>query len=390
MSKSLLASWGAGTFVLLMAASGTTNAADTPASPNKSQTEMSNFTFKKESFGKLPDGREASLFTITNPSGAKLQMTDFGAIIVALEVPDRQGKLANVNLGLKSADAYAKHTTHYGATIGRYGNRIAKGKFTLNGKEYSLPINNGPNSLHGGPEGFDHQLWTAKEVEASNARGIQFTYVSKDGEAGYPGNLTATATYWLTNDNALRINYTATTDKDTVVNLTNHAYWNLAGANSGNMLGQELMLNADKYLEFNDVQIPTGKILSVKDNPVMDFTKSKPIGPGVEEIKKTGGVGYDHCYVLRNQDRQIALAAKAKDSKSGRTMEVWTDQPGVQLYTSNHLDGSALNGGYPIYGAFCLETQHYPDSPNHPDFPSTTLKAGDTFKSTTIYKFGAE
>jgi aldose 1-epimerase len=350
---------------------------------------MGKFNIEKMPFGKLPDGQEATLYTLANPAGLQLKMTDYGAAIVAFEAPDKNGKLANVALGLPSAEAYSKHSCFLGATIGRYGNRIAKGKFTLDGKEYSLPINNDPNHLHGGPNGFDRQVWKVKELEKPDAVGLQFTYVSKDGEAGYPGTLTVTATYWLTKDNELKIEYAATTDKDTVLNLTNHCYWNLAGAGSGDILKQEMLLNADKYLEVDDTLIPTGKMLDVK-NSVMDFTSSKPIGPGVDGIKKQGGLGFDHCYVLRSQNGGVALAAKAKDPASGRVMEVWTDQPGIQLYTGNFLDGSPTSGGYPQYSAFCLETQHYPDSPNRASFPTTVLKPGQTFKSTTIYKFKTE
>lgn len=361
---------------------------DSQTSSNPTSNDMGKFDVQEEVWGKLSDGRDGHLFTIKNPGGAVLKMTDWGAHIVAIEVPDRDGKLANVNLNVDSLGGVVKQTAHLGATVGRYANRIAKGKFTLNGQEYSLPINNGPNSLHGGPEGFGHQLWTAKKVEKADAAGVEFTYVSKDGEMGYPGTLTATATYWLTKDNAVEIDYTATTDKDTVVNLTNHAYFNLAGAGSGDIFNQELQLDAKKYLEVDGTLIPTGKLVDVSGD--MDFTSSKPLGPGIKAFReKSPTGGYDHCYVLDNGGK-LAKAGKAKDPASGRTMEVWTDQPGIQLYTSNHLEGAAINGSFPQYAAFCLETQHYPDSPNHPDFPSAVLKPGETFKSTTIYKFGAE
>jgi aldose 1-epimerase len=344
---------------------------------------------QKQTWGQLPDGRDAELFTISNPGGAKLKLTNYGAHIVAVEMPDRAGNIENVVLGLDSLDSYVKQTVSFGATVGRYANRIAGGKFTLNGEEYHLPINNGPNSLHGGPQGFSHQLWMAKKVRKTDAVGVEFTYLSKDGEAGYPGTLTATATYWLTKDNALQIDYKAMTDKDTVVNLTNHAYFNLAADGKRNIFDQEMMIDSDKYLDVDKGLIPTGKLLDVKDS-VMDFKTSKPFGPGIKKLNANDPLGgYDHCYVLKN-DGKLALAAKAKDPKSGRVMEVWTEQPGIQLYSSNHLNGDALNGGFPQYAAFCLETQHYPDSPNHPDFPSTVLKAGDTFLSTTIYKFGVE
>jgi aldose 1-epimerase len=362
----------------------------TANSPNSTENDMKKPDVESKNWGKLPDGRDAQLYTLTNPSGMKLTMTDYGAGIVSLEVPDRNGKLANVSLDLQAPADYVNQTAHFGSTIGRYGNRIAKGKFTLDGVDYTLPINNAPNHLHGGPLGFDHQLWTVKPVHSTDAVGLEFTYVSKDGEQGYPGTMTATATYWLTNDNSLKIDYTATTDKDTVVNLTNHAYWNLAGVGSGDILGHQLMLAADKYLAIDEGSIPTGQMVDVKTDPPMDFTAMKPIGPGIAELKAKGGMGYDHCYVLRNQDGKLALAAKVKDPASGRTMEVLTDQPGIQLYTANFLDGGAINGSYPQHAAFCLETQHYPDSPNRPEFPSTVLKPGETFKSTTVYKFGVD
>ncbi len=368
-------------------------AGDPPSHESTTSTltnkKMGKFNIQKESFGKMPDGRAVSIFTITNPKGAQLKMTDYGATVVSLEVPDKNGKLANVTLGCPTLDGYLTQTTFFGATIGRYGNRIAKGKFTLNGKEYGLPINNAPNHLHGGPNGFDHQLWSAKQIEKPDAAGLEFTYISKDGEAGYPGILTVTATYLLTADNELKIDYSATTDKDTVLNLTNHTYWNLAGAGSGTILNQQMMIAADKYLAVDDTLIPTGEMADVKGTP-FNFTSSKPIGPAVDEIKKQGGRGVDHCYVLRSQNGKLALAAKAKDPASGRVMEVWTDQPGIQFYTGNFLDGSATSGGFPQHSAFCLETQHYPDSPNRPEFPSTVLKPGQKFKSATVYKFSAE
>ncbi len=358
--------------------------ASEPSSPDTGK-----FDVKKETWGKLPNGQEALLFTITNPSGAKLKFTNFGGHLVAIEVPDRSGKFENVLLSLDSLDAYVKQTASLGATIGRFANRIANGKFTLNGEEYHLPINNGPNSLHGGPQGFGHQLWTSKEVERPDAAGVELTYVSKDGEAGYPGTLTATATFWLTKDNSVQIDYTAKTDKDTVVNLTNHAYFNLSANPGKEIFDQQMMIDSDKYLETDSTLIPTGKLLDVKDTE-FDFTSSKPLGPGIKKMKQSDPIGgYDNCYVLRN-DGKLALVAKAKDPNSGRVMEVWTDEPGVQLYSANHLAGAAINGGFKQYTAFCLETQHYPDSPNHADFPSTVLKPGVTFKTTTIYKFKSE
>ncbi|MCC7085033.1 MAG: galactose mutarotase [Pirellulales bacterium] len=363
----------------------------TSASANTSTntSDMGKFTIDKLPWGKMPDGREVLLFTITGPGGERVRLTNYGAYIVSVEMPDRSGKLDNITLGFDNLDAYLKHTAHFGGAIGRFGNRIAKGKFTLDGKEFSLPINNGPNHLHGGPKGFDHQLWMAEEVEQPNAAGVKFTYVSKDGEEGYPGTMTATATYWLTKENELRVDYTATTDKNTVVNLTNHAYWNLAGAGKGDILKHELMLASDQYLAVDENLIPTGAMVDVKES-ALDFSASKPIGAGVDEMKRQGARGIDYCYVLRNQSGGLALAARVKDPSSGRVLEILTDQPGVQLYTGNFLDGSPINGGFQQHAAFCLETQHYPDSPNHPEFPSTVLKPGDTFTSTTVHKFSAE
>lgn len=361
----------------------------TTSSHSSNTSNMGTFDIQKQSWGKMPDGQEISLFTLTNPNGLRVKLINYGAHITAVETPDRNGKLANITLTLEDLDAYLKHKAHFGGTIGRFANRIAKGKFTLDGKEYSLPINNGPNHLHGGPNGFDHQVWNAEEVKEPDAAGVKFTYVSKDGEEGYPGTLTATATYWLTKDNELKIDYTAETDKPTVVNLTNHAYWNLAGVGSGDVLGQEILLTADKYIAVDSSLIPTGELIDVKGT-AMDFTEPHTIGSRIDEIKKAGGNGYDHCYVLRNQTGDVALAARAKDPGSGRVMEVWTDQPGIQLYTSNFLNGDPINGGYPQHSAFCLETQHYPDSPNQPTFPSTLLKPGEKFKSTTIHKFSTE
>jgi len=367
-----------------------------PTAANKDSSnpkgDMGDFKFSQEPFGKH-DGHEVTEFTVTNPSGATLKMIDYGATIVSLEVPDKDGKLGNVAVGLKTPEEYAKNTAFFGATIGRYGNRIAKGKFTLDGKEYSLATNNAPNHLHGGPKGFDKQMWKGEEVKSpdGSAMGIKFTYTSKDGEENYPGTLNATVTYWLTKDNAVKIDYEATTDKDTVVNLTNHAYWNLAGPGAANgILDHELMLNADKYLAVDPSLIPTGKMVDVKDDPVMDFTKPKKIGPGIDELKKAGKTVYDHCYALRSQDGKQAVAAKLTDPASGRTMEVTTDQPGIQLYTGNFLTGGPETGGIKQHGALCLETQHYPDAPNHPEFATTVLKPGEAYKTSTTYKFGVQ
>lgn len=343
-----------------------------------------------KSFGKTPVGIETTLFTCTNAQGATMQVTDYGARLVALHVPDRSGKSANVNLGFDSLEKYVAHTAYFGCTTGRYANRIARGKFTLDGKEYILAINNGLNHLHGGVKGFDRHVWKGEEATKDSV-GVRFTRISRDGEEGYPGTLSVTVTYSLTDDNSLRIEYAAHTDKPTVLNLTNHAYWNLAGVGSGDVMAHKIMIAADNYLPVDDGLIPTGKLAAVKGT-AMDFTESKEIGSRIAEMKK--GVpppgGYDHCYVLRANKGELALAARVEEPKSGRVMEVFTTEPAMQLYTGNFLDGDEKNGGYNQHSAFCLETQHYPDSPNQHAFPSTVLRQGEKYKQTTVYKFSVK
>ncbi len=362
-----------------------------PAVLANSKGKSHEMTLIKSSFGKTTEGKEASLFTCTNAKGLKMVLTDLGARVVSLETPDKAGKFANITLGLDSVAAYEKHDAHFGGTVGRYANRIAKGRFTLEGKTYSLATNNAPNHLHGGVHGFDSQMWQAKPVKTKDAVGVEFTYVSKDGEEGYPGTLTTKVSYLLDNKNELKMQYQATTDKQTVLNLTNHCYWNLGGVGSGDVLGTELTINADMYLPIDKTSIPLGELALVKDT-VMDFTTPHTIGERIGELKKDpeGTRGYDHCYVLRAQDDELALAAKAKDARSGRVMEVWTTEPGVQLYIGNFLDGSPKNGGFKQHDAFCLETQHYPDSPNQIKFKSTELKPGATYRQTTVHKFYTE
>jgi aldose 1-epimerase len=348
-------------------------------------------SLKQVPFGKTPQGEAVTLTTCTNAHGLVLKLIDYGATVVAVETPDRHGKLANINLGFDTLDAYLKHKAHFGTTIGRYGNRIAKGKFTLDGHSYQLATNNGPNHLHGGPGGFDRVMWKAQPIDSADAVGVKFSYRSKDGEEGYPGNLDATVSYTLTNDDELKIEYSAKTDKPTVVNLTNHCYWNLAGAGSGNVLGHELQLNADSYLPVDATAIPLGEIAPVAGT-VMDFTKSHAIGLRLKETNNGPGApqGYDHCYVLRSQDGSLALAARVKEPNSGRVMEVYTTEPGIQLYTGNFLNGDPINGGHKQHAAFCLEAQHYPDSPNQPKFPTTVLKPGATYHQLTVHKFLVE
>lgn len=337
-----------------------------------------------ETFGKMPDGKRVDLYTLINPNGLRARITNYGAILVSMEVPDRDGKPADVVLGFDTLDGYLGEHPYLGAIVGRYANRIAKGKFTLNGVEYKLAVNNSPNHLHGGIKGFDKVLWKLEDIKAdSDEAFVKLSYLSADGEEGYPGNLACTVTYTLTKDDELKISYEAKTDKTTVINLTNHAYWNLAGQGNGDILGHELMLNADKFTPVDKDLIPTGEIKPVKDSP-MDFTKPMAIGSRINQV----GMGYDHNYVLNSGGESLALAATVFEPNSGRVMEILTTEPGVQLYTANWLSGSGKSGKlYEKHYAFCLETQHFPDSPNKPDFPSVVLKPGQKYSSVTVHKF---
>ncbi|MDB5322697.1 MAG: aldose epimerase [Phycisphaerales bacterium] len=347
-------------------------------------------TLEVADFGRTNEGQAVELYTLTNPHGMVAKIMTYGAILTELHVPDRNGKMADVVLGFDNLKQYLDGHPFFGAIAGRYANRIAKGAFTLDGKEYKLALNNGPNSLHGGKVGFDKRIWKTNGLKGyNNDASVTFNYVSPDGEEGYPGTLTLSVTYTLTDNNELRIEYAATTDKATVLNVTNHSYFNLHGSGSGrDILDHVMQINADHYTPVDATMIPTGEIATVKGT-VFDFTKPKPIG---RDIAKTPGNpnGYDHNFVL-NGKGELAMCAKVTDPDTGRTMEVWTTQPGVQFYTGNFLDGKLKGiGEKPYVGhyAFCLETQHFPDSPNHPKFPTTVLKPGDTFKSTTTYKFG--
>ena len=331
---------------------------------------------EESEFGKMPDGTPVKLFTLRNAKGMTAKAISYGAIVTELHTPDRTGALASVVLGASSLEQYLRGA-NAAAVIGRVANRIAKARFTLVGKEYTVAANSGPNHIHGGRKGFAQQVWQAKALPAgSREAAVQFTYLSKDGEEGYPGNLTVKVTYTLTDENALRIDYEAVTDKATPVNLTNHAYFNLAG--QGDALDHELWLSADRYTLADDQLIPTGEIASVKGTP-LDFTTSTRIGARIEQLKPRPN-GYDHNYVIPGGGKSLVLAARVTEPKSGRVMEVRTTEPGVQLYTGNHLK----------HGALCLETQHYPDSVNKPNFPSTILRPGETFKSTTEFAFSAK
>jgi aldose 1-epimerase len=342
----------------------------------------------KELFGKTADGTAVDRYVITNANGMMAKVITYGAILTELLYIDKNGHGVDVVLGFDNLESYLAHHPHFGATTGRVANRIAKGKFTLDGKEYTLAVNNGPNALHGGLKGFDKVVWKAEPKKTPEAAGVQLTYVSKDGEEGYPGNLTTVVTYTLNNQNELRMDYKATTDKPTPVNLTNHSYFNLAGAESGDILGHELTLEADEYTPADDTLIPTGEIRSVKGTP-LDFTQAATIGSRIAQITdKTGG--YDHNFVLRCKGKKLALAARVFEPKSGHVMEMYTTEPGVQLYTANGLNGQLKGKGgvaYNKYQAFCLEAQHFPDAVNHPEFPSIILRPGETYTQTTVYKF---
>jgi aldose 1-epimerase len=331
---------------------------------------------EEQEFGKTSEGSVVKLFTLRNAKGMSAKVMSFGAIITEITVPDRHGAMTNVLLGSGDFDQYRKGFPASAAVIGRFANRIAKARFTLDGVEYKLAANNGPNHLHGGRKGFAQVLWQPQVLPVGqHEAAVQFSYLSKDGEEGYPGNFTVKVTYTLTDDNELRIDYEATTDKATPVNLTNHAYFNLAG--SGDVLDHELWLAADRYTLADDELIPTGEIATVKGTP-LDFTSPTRIGARIDQLKPKPG-GYDHNFVLKSDGKSLVLAARATEPKSGRVMEVRTTEPGVQLYTGNHLK----------HGGFCLETQHYPDSVNRPAFPSTILRPGQTFKSTTTFAFSA-
>lgn len=345
----------------------------------------------KSEYGRLPDGTPIELYTLTNAHGLVAKVISYGAILTELHAPDRNGKLADVVLGFDNLDQYVKENPFFGATAGRVANRIAKGKFTLDGKQYTLATNNGPNHLHGGLKGFDKQVWKARQLPSAESPGVEFTYVSKDGEEGYPGTLTTTVTYTLTPQNELKLAFAATTDKPTPVNLTNHSYFNLAGA--GTIEEHVLTLMADQYTPTDDTLIPTGEIVPVKGT-AYDFTHPTPIGAhlAATNAKPTADnpAGYDINYVLNSGGKHLARAARVKDPKSGRVMEVTTTEPGVQFYTGNFLDGG-LKGKdgqtYAKHAGFCLETQHFPDAVNHPNFPLVILRPGQKFASTTIFKF---
>ena len=348
----------------------------------------------KRAFGKTGDGKQVDLYVLTNKNGVEVDITNFGAAVVSLKVPDRHGKTDDLVLGYDDLDGYLHDKSYFGATVGRYANRIAHGKFTLNGTTYTLAKNDGENHLHGGVQGFNKVVWEAKDVSTADAAALQLNYLSKDGEEGYPGNLSVQVTYTLTNNNELKIDYAATTDKDTVLNLTHHSYFNLAGQGKGDILQHQLLLHASRFTPVDATLIPTGEIRSVKGTP-LDFASATAIGSriGQDDDQLKLGHGYDHNFVLDGGTGGApVLAAQVYEPSSGRVMEVWTTQPGIQLYSGNFLNDTIRGKSGSTYqrrAAFCLETQHFPDSPNKPNFPSTILKVGGQFKSSTTYKFSS-
>jgi len=342
---------------------------------------------QKSTFGQMPDGTKVDQYTLTNVNGLEVKIMTYGATLTSVRAPDRDGRFENVTLYLDSFGDYLRGHPLFGSLVGRYANRIAGAKFTLDGVEYPITANAGKNHIHGGRNGFHKLVWNARPLQEKESAGVELSHVSPDGHEGYPGKLAVKVIYRLTNDNELIMHYTAQTDKPTLVNLTNHAYWNLAGAGSGNVLDHVLMLNADRYLPADAAKIPLGKMRNVKGTP-MDFNEPKTIGCRIEQVE---GSNYDHCYVLNKRPgKRTSLAARVVEPKSGRTMEVYTTQPGVQLYTAKGLNAKLKAGGIPYgpYHGFCLETQHFPDSPNQPAFPSTVLRPGEIYEQITVHRFG--
>jgi aldose 1-epimerase len=343
-------------------------------------------------FGATADGRPLNLVTLRNQSGIEIRISTYGGIILSLSTPDRTGTADDIVLGFDTITPYFDKSPYFGCLIGRYCNRIAKGKFTLDGKTYTLATNNAPNHLHGGKKGWDKVVWTSEPFQNAEGVGTKLSYTSQDGEEGYPGTVKADVTYTLNEKNELTVDYHATTDKPTIINLTQHSYFNLAGAKAADILGHELMLNADQYTPVDATLIPTGELAKVDGTP-FDFRTSTKIGARIndanEQLKR--GLGYDHNWVVKRQGTALALAARVVEPVTGRTMEITTTEPGIQFYSGNFLDGTITGKGGRVYAhrsGFCLETQHYPDSPNHPTFPSTTLRPGEEYRSRTVFTFG--
>lgn len=383
--KIMLAAW-----MVLFLATACTN-----TSSSNEHEEMDeatpNVMISSQAYGTMPDGQEVLQYTLSNEAGMSIDIITYGGIITSWTAPDKSGNYQNIALGYDNLEQYLESTPYFGALIGRYGNRIAKGQFSLGGESYQLATNDGSNHLHGGPKGFDKVVWTAETQESGDAVSLILSYLSEDMEEGYPGNLNTKVTYTLTADNELRVAYEATTDKTTVVNLTQHTYFNLTGDFTQDILEHEVMLNADAYLPVDETLIPTGELRPVAGTP-FDFREAKAIGAEIEaeNTQLERGNGYDHCWVLNNQG-SMRKVASAYEPNSGRLLEIFSDEPGIQLYTGNFLDGTLpMAGGEGTYAfrtGFCLETQHYPDSPNQPDFPSVTLEPGETYQTTTRFKF---
>lgn len=357
------------------------------------QSSTMSLSITKEPFGQLADGKKADLYTLTNANGMVAKITNYGGIITHLTAPDKDGKWEDVVLGFDDLASYEAGHPFFGAMVGRYGNRIAKGKFTLDGATYSLAINNGPNSLHGGLVGFDKAIWAVEEVKSDSTVGLRLTHVSPDGDEGYPGKLDLVVTYTLSNDNSIKIDYEATTDKPTVINLTNHTYFNLTGLKR-DILAHELTLDSDSIVPVSTELIPTGELRAVVGTP-FDFTSARVVGKSIDDttdVQIKNGGGYDHCWVINGGGESLKKFAALHDPESGRYMEAFTTEPGVQIYTANFLDGKLKGKGvtYTRRYGICLETQHYPDSPNQPQFPTVVLRSGGKYETSTVYKFSAK
>lgn len=375
------------TITLIIIFAITSTACNFDSEKNDQNKNINKMTIEKEVFGNA-DGKEVFLYTLKNKNGMTVKITNYGGIVTSLLVPDKNGKFDDVVLGFNNLDDYLEGHPYFGAIVGRYGNRIANGKFTLNGEEYNLAINNGPNHLHGGVIGFDKVIWSAGEIKENNFIGLRISHLSKDGDEGYPGNLGIVIIYSLTNNNELKIEYNAVTDKATPVNLTHHSYFNLVGAGNGDILNHELMIDANRYTVVNSDLIPTGELKNVTGTP-FHFTSLKRIGKDISDVEG----GYDHNFVLNNFTGEIRKVVEVFEPVSERKMEVFTSEPGIQFYTGNFLDGTEIGKNNKIYKkhyGFCLETQHFPDSPNQPDFPSTILHPGETYSHKTTYKFSVK
>jgi aldose 1-epimerase len=374
-----------------LVAAGCGSATSTPEKTKDSMETSPRLT--SEPFGRTADGRGIDLITIRNAKKTEIRFMTYGGIVLSIKTADKDGALDDVTLGYDTAEPYFNNSTYFGALIGRYANRIAKAKFTLDGKTYTLPANNGVNSLHGG-KGWDTMLWTAEPFQHADGVGAVLTLTSPDGDQGYPGEVKAKVTYTLTEANEFKVSYEATTSKPTVINLTQHTYFNLAGAKANDILGHQLMINADRYTPVDDTLIPTGELAPVDGTP-FDFRKETAIGARINDKNEqlTRGKGYDHNWVLNRTGAGLEPAAHVTEPLTGRTLDITTTEPGIQFYSGNFLDGTIKGKGGKVYvqrGGFCLETQHFPDSPNQPKFPSTVLKPGETYRSETIFKFGAK